>query len=374
MKTLLLRAGLSVGIAASFAVATSNRLSSAPAGEDPRGIVCPQVGATPAPVSVPRRLGSVDRLMMSSFGVVFGEGGPDSAIFGTPYRGTWIDGFVTNDKGQTYYMLRGHQAGADQGRQRLLIRQSALDENVMKPLTDEAQSGMDFVFDAKSGAFKYTTIDPKQPRGEITMTGTSFAWKEEGGVDLKGRLFAPVGMQLTFPTRQDGKAGTQTYYHQQYVVEGTIKGVPVKGFVLWEHNYDHVGWLDGTFTTGHGGMSFFGNEFDDGTIEVGALYCGGAHRGAVVANNKGEELINTRIVNLANTVNDEDHLTEAVYSLGDGSQWKFTRNPRASLNVKRPITQLGSGFRASSFGRVTRVGEKRKLVRGWALAEAGRTY
>lgn len=122
-----------------------------------------------------------------------------------------------------------------------------------------------------------------------------------------------------------------------------------------------------------GNWTLFYTAFDDGSYDFGMFACGlyGA-RGAVVTNNKSEELVNTTDLKLDLVKGAEGQVTSAVYTFDNGQKWEWI--PKSSRRFPLPkgskppnwfVAQ--PGMRDVRQGLWLRVGEKRKPVNSWGF-------
>lgn len=337
-----------------------------PALADPKNYQCSPIDlkAKPAPSGIPPRIGSIDQMLFSPVNVVLGDLGPKSTAFGTPYQDFWFDAMLRNDKGEFFYVVRGDRAREPKLERVVVATGTKLDKDGYM-LIDRAFSEIEYKPTDAKDRLVLSNVNPNDPHAEMTITEKTLAWKQEGLIDIKGDIIG--GMQMTFPVRRD-KAGTQTYVQVQSAVEGTVLGQHMTGFMVLEHNYDTVTWMESVAASGVGGWVAFTNLFADGSSERGLVYCGGALRGAVVVDGKGKELLNTNLVNGHNTVDDGGWLKESTYSFGDGSQWKYVTDSHAVM--PRSTSEYWASF---VFGSFRRVGDTRKPIRSWAWSIAGKT-
>jgi hypothetical protein len=225
-------------------------------------------------------------------------------------------------------------------------------------------------FRLTSDGLLYSTAQTAKASVKITVSAQQIRWQEGTEVDLTAHRVTP-GIQLALMS-PDAPA-IQLYTAEHFLAEGTVWGHPVKGYILFEHNYDRVPWAQSTFNAQRGALVTFSNEYDDGSVETGYFICGTRDRPAILTNSRGEKLIDSSVANVNAVIGSDYVLQSAMYTLADGSRWEFTRNPGASVN----FATLGAPasnqppVAALSFGKTVRVGETRKIVRWWTSSEAG---
>jgi hypothetical protein len=205
----------------------------------------------------------------------------------------------------------------------------------------------------------------------LRFSPRDMTWSDGAHFSISGKAATP-GIQLMLPWERGERAGTQLYTAEVYFADGTIAGKPVNGFILFEHNYDEVPWAQGAFNDKRGALVAFSNQYADGSVESGYFYCGTTARAALVVDGTGKELTPADTMNVDVQIRDGG-LVGADYNLSDGSEWRYERNPNASVDFATLTGQLAKEAPKSmlAFGRVRRKGELRKLVRWWSSSEAG---
>jgi hypothetical protein len=187
-----------------------------------------------------------------------------------------------------------------------------------------------------SGAVQTYSFGPKTLR---------WVSSDRSYLNLHGTLLAP-GSAFLLPWRApDGSTNQLFETIQYYKVDGTYCGRSVKGFVHIENSFSANGYVNTWWVQNRiGHWIAFGNVYANGDQEFGQILCGeyGA-RGAVVTNNRGQEVLDTIDLNAVQLANGD-----IEYTTGDGRQLRFV--------FERGGVPYG-------FGHVVWVGDRRKLVR-----------
>lgn len=300
-----------------------------------------------------RRMGQFDRLQLGGFTVVPEDQLVTKRYFGLRHTDTFFDALVTSDSGQFYLISNAVKSGADGSLTAapwLGAFQASPDGMVPDPRY-AAWTGRAVQTLTDGGRVTYSLPDMPNPE-EFSFGATSLEWKSAtGDVHLAGNL-AGNGTQWRLPWREPDGATDEMFYNQQgYSVEGTYYGERVAGHVVLEtmwgnRNYGDTWWVANR--VGH--WAFMVTNYADGTSEYGQFFCGeyGA-RGAVVVNEKGEEVVNTTNVNAT-----DDERGRVVYDFGNGEQWEFV--PDAT----RGFPPFGTTM--LRVGSARRVDEKREIV------------
>ena len=315
------------------------------------------------------RLGTLDQLFMSPFEANADDSGPQSVHLGAPYQDTWVTALVRNTSGKIYWVM---QTDGVHVPDQLVALQSRPDGTFMEAVPNLESRVRMVDYRSQPGKGVIYTSAPGEPSVKLTFGPKGEVEWHEAAMTLRGHLAAP-GIQFLIPWHRQSQAGIEVYYAEHHAVEGTLNGEAVKGFIFIDHNYDTVPWLQGAFNAQRGALATFTNEFEDGTFESGYFYCGVKDRHAIVVNSAGKKLVDTAVTNVNADVDEHGVLNASRYTLGDGSQWQFSRDPGASVDIN---TLMGRAkgtkpLAAVSFGKTMRVGDTRKVVRWWTSSESG---
>ncbi|HKT72146.1 MAG TPA: hypothetical protein VJQ47_04600 [Steroidobacteraceae bacterium] len=203
------------------------------------------------------------------------------------------------------------------------------------------------------------TVHSGDAREQIRFNDQDLEWQSsDGNVHLSGAITSPA-MQFLLPWREPGGNTNLMYYTAQfYKVDGTFDGRPVNGYTMVEHTWGDRSYADTWWVHNRVGyVALWNTTYSDGVTDMGYLYCGefGA-RGAVIANSKGERLLETIEVNAERAGSHR-----VVFTFVKGPRWEFIVDPTAVVEAyKGSTTTLG-------FGTVRRVHETRKVIRSAAL-------
>jgi hypothetical protein len=199
-----------------------------------------------------------------------------------------------------------------------------------------------------TGEVRRTVVNGSGETEEVTFGAEHLAWQspDPNYLQLQGTLVTHPGTNWLLPWR-DPSGATDAMYYQVllYKVDGRYCGEPVSGHVQIEHIWGTVPYLQTWWVQNRlGQWAIWSTEYADGTREHGQFLCGEyGERGAVIVNEKGEQVLNTQLVNL---VDERQTKGRLLYKLGeDQEKWEFVVDPTLGLT-----------------GQVKRVGEGRKIV------------
>jgi hypothetical protein len=132
------------------------------------------------------------------------------------------------------------------------------------------------------GAAARRDVSAAQRGMELNVGATDIGWREDGAFDLRGEQVGP-GMQWYMPHDRAGVLWLSVGYRAL----GSVRGVPVRGFLFFDHAYmpeglsypDHplIGGLEVRWNT-------FANWYDDDCVEVGHFACGHENWGFALVN------------------------------------------------------------------------------------------
>jgi hypothetical protein len=306
----------------------------------------------------PRLEGMFDSLQVGSFHVLPQDQLTSKTYFGLRHTDTFFDALLTGSSGKFYLVSNVIKDAPDGSLAALpwLGADVSSDNGLVpdpryKPWTGAATQTL-----TPGNAVEYSLSDTAGPE-QFGFGERSFNWSTaEGGTHLTGTL-AGQGTQWLLPTRDPSGNTDLIFYNQQgYTVEGTYLGEHVKGHVVIETmwgtaDYPSTWWVQNR--VGH--WAFLVNNYADGSSEYGQILCGeyGA-RGAIIVNNKGQDVVNTTHLTSYAEANGN-----IVYDLGHGKKWEFVANPKRAFPLIG-TTRLGVGY-------VKNLNARHRLVSGDAV-------
>ena len=207
--------------------------------------------------------------------------------------------------------------------------------------------------------------EPPAPRTfSLRIDRHNAHWREAGLLDIRGRMIGP-GLQWYTPWPQQGGA---FYAARIYRASGTILGTPVDGFIGFDQYCFPPGYAyanDPFVQDIELSYVVFGNEYEDGTIEVGHMFHGHGRWGAAMVNNESGPIILSSLPESEITRRDERGYAARIVYRVEGEQWEFIADPTARM----PDFGEGVAKNPGQEGRFTRTGETRRLVAWWAWTE-----
>ena len=300
-----------------------------------------------------RSMGQFDRLQVGSFQVAVEDQLITKRYFGLRHTDTFFDALLSSKDGQFYLISNAVQSTADGS----LIAvpwlgafqsttEGMVPDSRYSPWTGAATQDM-----TPDNRVVYSLSEMGNPE-TFDFDEASLAWSSANqDIQLAGTL-AGNGTQWRLPWREPDGNTSEIFYNQQgYNVQGTYYGELVTGHIVLEtmwgnENYADTWWVRNR--VGH--WAFFVNNYGDGSSEYGQFLCGeyGA-RGAVVVNDKGEEVLKTTNINVA-----EDPEGRFVYEFGNGDKWEFVSDPTRSFPAFGTTRLL--------VGAARRLDEQREIV------------
>lgn len=226
----------------------------------------------------------------------------------------------------------------------------------------EAFSGMTFFnkgddsFSIQSWAIPPARTD-KLFTASVTKEGSK--WSEGGDLlSLEGKYVGNCALQWMTPN----PSGSDLHIYHMQRASGTILGEKVEGFYDINTTYSAPGSsYFHTFAAKALSWVFFGNEYDDGTMEVGQICIAeGNWKFAMIANQDGPILMSTDF-SVQGQADDEGYPGIARFTFAD-QQWEWRAAERCGIDrgiVNSPMQQ-GEGY-------IQRVGDSRKIVVGMAM-------
>lgn len=199
----------------------------------------------------------------------------------------------------------------------------------------------------------------------LTLTRASVRWREAAVLDIQGRMIGP-GLQWFTPWPRHGGA---FYTARMFRCSGSILGKPVEGFLGFDQYYFPPGFAYATDPFVQDlKLSYivFGNEYDDGEIEVGHAFFGHDRWGAAMINDRdGPIVLTTNVYSEIQGRDDRGCSTRILYRIDD-EDWEFVAQPNA-----RMLDFLGSdAINPAQEGSFRRVGETRGVRTWWAWTES----
>ena len=292
--------------------------------------------------------------------------------WGLHHTETWLDFYLRNDSGKYYLTSNALQSSADGSQltanpwlERGL--QSSANGMVVDPRTKQwtGTASQELTAEAK---VKYTATNGARAE-TISFDDKTAEWKSENGdIDLKGTLVSP-GINWLLPYREQSGETDEIYYAaQSYKVDGTYHGEPVKGYVQIEHFFGTTTYRDSWWWRNRlGNWVYWNNEYADGSQEYGQFLCGeyGA-RGAAVANDKGEQVLNTREINA--TAGQGGNIN---YEIAKHGRFEYIDDPTGRLPKTSATGSYGTGLvQTGRRAARDRAPQRRQLGRRAALRTA----
>jgi hypothetical protein len=295
--------------------------------------------------------------------------------FGLVLNKTMPFGCVRDDDGHIYAMVRALMSPTGTPNPtRFLYQSTRIDGQNLRMDRDRiaAQAATLRPVQSLEGDTVRWTGQPGEPGApwEISASGESMRWREEGLFDIGGPLIG-VGMQWFLPGVDWG-----TYYVAQlYDVSGTCEGRAVKGIISIDQAYmaeggaihfakdlvvlnnKHVIWWN------------FATIYKDGSFDVGSFMVGHDNLGyAIFQNEKGEVRSTTSIEGVASHKPGSYFADKVQITLEGGETWEFLPDPKGEM-----IDFVG-GFpvTAQQEGRWRRVGDTREPDRWFGWGETDR--
>jgi hypothetical protein len=309
----------------------------------------------------PPRIGQWENVLIGMFQPIPEDMTFTKSYYGLRHTETWFDSFLWDAKaGKEYKLTSTVVAAAPDGSlsssnwlpvSMKSSPQGLVPDPIPKPWKGAAQPPK--VELTPDGKLKYT-VSNTATKEEITFDQKTFTWTSgDGSIELTGTLASP-GTSWLLPWREPhGNSDFWLYLVDSYKIDGTYYGKAVKGYMVMEQLWANANYLQ-TWNLRNriGHLMFFANEYADGTQESGMWLCGEyGSRGALVANDKGEEVLNSHDINVFARKGGNS----LEYRFANGQRWEFVDDPTAALGAM------------GRTGLVKRVNETRKIVRHHAL-------
>jgi hypothetical protein len=302
----------------------------------------------------PLRMGQWAHMLIGAFRPLAEDQMVSRKYYGMRHTETWFDLFLRNAEGRYHLLSNVVQSPAEGGLRAgpwLPFPLKSSPEGLVPDLRIEPWDGAARQELTADGKNQYT-VETRGPSEVIAFNEEGLEWRSDNGdISLAGELAAPA-MQLILPWRDTSGATDVMYYTNQfYKLDGRYGGEPVHGYSMIEHmwgftNYADTWWVQNRIVH----SCHWVTTFDDGITEMGKLLWGeyGA-RGILIANSKGEVIVNTTEFNL-----DTREDGRILFSFIDGPQWEFVPEIRV---LGFPLV----------VGVVKRIGETRAVVRSHGL-------
>lgn len=284
-------------------------------------------------------------------------------------------GTLRDDEGHMYSLARAiNSPGSTPNPTKFLFLSTRVDNETLRLDNDAMAPRATTMFPKtwmQDGSVHWSSLEGEDGQPwEVSASGESFVWREEGLLDLSGRLLGN-GTQFYIPGEEWGTF----YVSQLYDVSGTLNGRPVKGVICLDQvwlpeggaihfakdivveNKMHVLWW--TFAT----------VYKDGSWEMGSFMLGHDNLGyAIFQNDKGEIHCSTDIEGEA-VHKDGSYFLKTAQIVVDGKdRWEFLPDPRGDM------VDFVGGFpiTAQQEGRWRRVGDEREPDHWIAWGESDR--
>lgn len=192
-------------------------------------------------------------------------------------------------------------------------------------------------------------------------------WRDDDVLALSGWLVGDVGLQWFDPSPPG------CYYtSESFRAGGSILGRPVEGFFAVDQLYFPPGmtWFESPYFSAPPYLEIawhmFGNEYDDGSVEVGSIFAGARRFSfAAICDSEGG-VTTTREVTADLEVDDDAYPTRGRFAVG-GEQWEWTADPAGRM-PDFAAGYPGGKYRPSE-GRFVRVDESRDVSVWWSFID-----
>ena len=288
---------------------------------------------------------------------------PETAYMGLAYQAAWIWGAVYDAEGHPFVFTRELPPFATNG----LTLFGKRSDSGLEISPEAMQTYRGTVVTERAGdAIEWRSADQVflgTPSMQITKTRDHFSWKEAGILDLSGAT-QTAGYQW-----YDPPPAPQAYVATYQKVHGTVLGRPVSGWlgfdVLWlepGRNYGRSPMARGLVLS----WAAFATEYDNGTIETGAIVKGFENFDfAVIADNRGGKILGARVRARYEQFDDgypkrfDFRFVDTVS--GTPQHWVWKAVPGTALVDIPKFNPAVPRYRGSE-GVMTRADEKRRVV------------
>lgn len=199
----------------------------------------------------------------------------------------------------------------------------------------------------------------------LAVARVTVHWREAAVLEIRGERIGP-GLQWFTPWPKQGGA---FYTARMFRCSGTILGKAVEGFLSFDQYYFPPGFAYATDPFVQDlklNYIVFGNEYEDGAIEVGHVFFGHDRwAGAMINDRNGPIALSTDVHSEIQGRDDRGCAKRILYRI-DGVEWEFIHDPTA-----RMLDFLGSdAINPAQEGIFKRVGEGRRIKAWWAWTES----
>ncbi len=313
---------------------------------------------------------SVPRLGRGDFGgaALAGRRGVDPAefvddreILGLRREGTYAWGTLRDDRGQPLSVMRRippagvetGAAGAQSLGSRLIVMDSQdADGLAVRREAKNAASSDEVTRAFVSGSAVFSASGAGRAAMRLETDGVTLRWTEDGVLDLAGRQVCS-GLQWYLP----GSLAALYYPTQTWLVEGTVLGRPVRGFIFLEEAYMLPGGRlyvekDPLHDVGYLTWYSWATQWEDGSIEIGHFLYGQQrfHVGLIADHRGGVRAASAMDLEISRGADGYWH--DGISMSMDGEQWELV--PAANGHM-----QLGRIPNPQQEGLMRRVGESR---------------
>ena len=299
------------------------------------------------------------------------------SYFGMPPEALYLWGTLRDENGDIYCPMRRIPAGLssdakDTRRRFYLCTTAGHDEQGMNMHPIGKQSAPNDGFSKTLEGDRIHWRSHPQQRGNafhVTWTPEECSWKEEGAMDIKGKLVKP-GLHWYLPGRDAG----MYYVANIFEMEGVILGKKVRGMIGFDpiHMYEggEIYKIKDALVQEKLELVWYtwATRYKDGSIDAGHFTLGNDMFGfAIMTNEKGEVRF-TYDVNGEVDFGKNGYWQEGIQYSAFGEQWEFIPDPKGR------IIGLGELKNPQVDGRWQRVGEKRVPDVWFAWGEAAPSH
>lgn len=289
-------------------------------------------------------------------------------IMGTTLASHWIYGAFRSLDGEKLFTWMKHYT--NQGALSLMIYEADVD-----PLGGDAD--LRYLKESK-GAYRggcyagerdgwwgvWDCLDDETPRFSAFATPTQGHWVEKGLIDVTGDVRLD-SVQLAVPDA----TSPLVYTSRCMWGGGTFLGREVEGF--WDmdtvHLADGQDWLITPYYRDlQGAWVFFHTEFEDGTIQIGTMFCGReGFQGFAVQRTDGPNVVAVQ-PSFEVDLDENEYPIRVTAIVDDDEAWEWTRFPSGSARM--PTMNVVGGPRWIQ-GMVRRRGDDRPVRHAEAFME-----
>lgn len=321
--------------------------------------------------------------MRGSFGgkAVIGPHQPSAAamldqkpVLGLPLERTFFYGNLRDDEGNLYEVVRGIAAKGVAGANALFIQSSRGKETLRAmPEWGNAAATSNGAEGRLIGGEAVWTSAPDAPgkafRFSMSEDGNSASWKEDGLLDLSGKLLGP-GLQWHIPD----SAGSELYVSQIYEMNGIIDGRRVHGILALDQAYlpretPMYGGKDPLFRPDmhHRCWYTWGTRYTDGSYDCGHFVLGTDRVGfALLTNERGSLVLDTDVAGDIELVPNEIW-PKRITVKTRGETWVFTPDPKGRMPDM--LHGANQAWTPQTEGQWRKIGDSRKPAIWFAWGE-----